>query len=99
MDEATLFLRVIAHYAKAFWFMIIAGVFFYNSGVFKSLGEDSLTSCQFSRGTLYAYECEIPVWATFGTFAMWIVSLVFIVLAVRVAKLANEGLRVIEEVK
>jgi hypothetical protein len=100
MDESTLFLRVIAHYAKAFWFMIVAGLFFYNSGVIKSWGAESLANCRYENANSYlSLDCEFPAWATFGTYAMWIGSIIFITLAVKVAGLAHEGLRAIEEVE
>ena len=103
MDESTLFLRVIAHYAKAFWFMIIAGLFFYNAGVFRSWGAESIANCQrFNTTVTYSFElieCAAPLWTTLGSFAMWAVSIFFITKAVNVARLAHEGLRVIEEVE
>lgn len=99
MDESTLFLRVIAHYAKAFWFMIIAGLFFYNSGVIRSWGSESLAGCQFyNAGSYDALDCETPLWSILGSLAMWGFSIFFITRAVGVAGLAHEGLRVIEEV-
>ena len=100
MDESTLFLRVIAHYAKAFWFMIVAGLFFYNSGVIRSWGAESLATCQYqNQGSFKIYDCEFPVWSTLGMLVMWIVSVFFITKAVEVARIAHEGLRVIEEVE
>jgi hypothetical protein len=98
MDESTLFLRVIAHYAKAFWFIIIAGLFLYNSGVVRSWGAEAVSTCQFQNlGSYDIYDCEIPIWSTLGMLAMWIGSIVFLTKAVGVAKVAHEGLRVIEE--
>ena len=100
MDESTLFLRVIAHYAKAFWFMIVAGLFFYNSGVIRSWGAESLATCQYEYlGSSSVAYCEFPVWSTLGMLVMWIVSVFFITKAVGVARIAHEGLRVIEEVE
>lgn len=101
MDESTLFLRVIAHYAKAFWFIIVAALFFYNSGVIRSWGSESLATCQAQNlGSYYdILDCEFPVWSTLGMLAMWVVSVFFINKAVGVARIAHEGLRVIEEVE
>ena len=100
MDESTLFLRVIAHYAKAFWFMIVAALFFYNSGVIRSWGAESLATCQAQNfGSFDIFDCEFPVWSILGMLAMWVVSVFFITKAVEVARIAHEGLRVIEEVE